>query len=163
MKENYSNQFPIRADVRESVNQVICRAAQENGYEVVEIKYFKEYKHPSLTIFVWKKGGIEIDDLETVHNAISSELDMYESDFPDQYTLNISSPGLDREIVDEDDYRRNLDEVIEIYYQDGDKKCKTHGTLKDYEGDVVTLVTKNNKEEKINKNKINKVLPYIEF
>ena len=55
MKENYSNQFPIRADVRESVNQVICRAAQENGYEVVEIKYFKEYKHPSLTVFVWKK------------------------------------------------------------------------------------------------------------
>ncbi len=163
MKENYSNGFPIRADVRESVNEVIVRAAQDNGYEVVEIKYFKEYKHPSLTVFVWKKGGIEIDDLETVHNAISAELDCFESDFPDQYTLNVSSPGLDREIVDDDDFRRNLDEVIEISYQDGEKKLKTHGKLIAYDNESVTIVTKNNKEEIINKKNINKVLPYIEF
>ena len=163
MKETYNAQFPIREDVRVAVNEVICRIAQTNGYEVVEIKYFKEYKHPSLTVFVWKKGGIEIDDLETVHNAISTELDCFESDFPDQYTLNVSSPGLDREIVDDDDYRRNLDEVIDISYQDGEKKCKTHGTLISYDSESVTIVTKNNKEEKINKNKINKVLPYIEF
>ena len=164
MKETYSAQFPIREDVRATVNEVICRIANDNGYEVVEIKYFKEYKHPSLTIFVWKKGGIQIDDLEEVHNAISSELDLYEADFPSEYQLNISSPGLDREIVDDDDYRRNLGEIIEISYDNNGKKEKIHGELKAYTGEDVTILSgKNNKEITINKTKINKVLPYIAF
>ncbi len=164
MKETYSTQFPIREDVRVSVNEVICRIAETNGYEVVEIKYFKEYKHPSLTIFVWKKGGIQIDDLEVLHNAVSDELDLYEADFPSEYQLNISSPGLDRPIVDDDDYRRNLGEVIEIFYEENGKKEKIHGELKAYTSDDVTIIGgKNKKEITINKTKINKVLPYIEF
>ena len=64
MKETYSTQFPIREDVRVSVNEVICRIAETNGYEVVEIKYFKEYKHPSLTIFVWKRHRISVSRLQ---------------------------------------------------------------------------------------------------
>ncbi len=164
MKETYNAQFPIREDVRVAVNEVICRIAQTNGYEVVEIKYFKEYKKCSLTVYVWKKGGIQIDDLEVVHQAISDELDLYESDFPAEYQLNISSPGLDRAIEDEDDYRRNLGEVIEITYDNNGKKAKIHGELAAYtDEDVTILCGKDKKETKINKTKINKVFPYIEF
>jgi len=162
MKETYSEQFPIRADIRQTINEVICRIVSENGYETVEIKYFKEYKHPSLTIYVWKKGGIEIDDLETVHNAISSELDLYDTEFPNQYTLNISSPGLDRPIEDDDDYRRNLGEEIEVTYKEDNKREKLHGILEKFnEENIIIKTTK--KEQTITKNKIIKVLPYIKF
>ena len=89
---------------------------------------------------------------------------MYEADFPSEYQLNISSPGLDRPIVDDDDYRRNLGEVIEIFYEENGKKEKIHGELKAYTSEDVTIIGgKNKKEITINKTKINKVLPYIEF
>lgn len=83
-------------------------------------------------------------------------LDKFDGDFPEKYTLNISSVGLDRPIVTDDDFRRNLDEEII------DSIVKKYGVLVKYDDENVVLKNAKN-EEFVIKRKGNKFEPYIRF
>ena len=49
--------------------------------ELVEVRYFKQYGTPVVELLLWKKDGISLNDCEAVHNAVSNELDNYDSLF----------------------------------------------------------------------------------
>lgn len=142
-------------------NAIIDCINQFEGMELVEIRYFKEFGKFNLTVFIWKKEGITLDDCENVHKLISDKLDEYQDMFLDEYVLNVSSPGLDREIKSNDDLRRALDTEIQIIK---DKK-KSHGVLKSFDDDNITILSGDNldKERTILRNKITKIQPYIRF
>lgn len=131
------------------------------GTEVVEIKYSVEYGAPNLTVYLWSKAGIDLNACETAHNLISSALDKYDDFFPSTYVLNVSSQGLDRKIVTDDDFRRALDTEIEVIAENG----KSHGVLKSYDENSFTIITsgKTAKEKNILRNSTVKVQPYIRF
>ena len=71
--------------------------ARELGVELYEV-VFKQGKHPSLTIFLdtEKEGGIDLNTCEAFHNAADPVLDELDPTYGQPYTLNVSSPGLDR-------------------------------------------------------------------
>lgn len=133
-----------------------------NGTECVEIKCFFEYGKPNVTVFIWKREGIALDDCEAVHNLISDELDRYEDKFPDEYVLNVSSSGLDRKIVSKDDFRRALDTEIEIVNTD---KKKQHGVLVAFDEESITVNKGGNNPQNIKflRKNITAVQPYIRF
>lgn len=148
-------------DARLVIEKAITDAVSSvNGVEVVEIRYSTEYGKENLTVFIWSKEGIDLDACETVHNAVSDALDAHEALFPEDYVLNVSSSGLDRPIVSDDDFRRALGTEVEII---ADKK-KSHGVLTAYDADTATLLTdgKTKKEITFTRNNI-KAKPYIRF
>ena len=104
---------------------------------------------------------ITLDDCEKVHGAVSDALDTVAELFPDDYILNVSSSGLDRPIVTDDDFRRALGTEIEAITPD----CTFRGTLTGYTAEDFTIVTlgKYEKEKTINRNNKTKVQPYIGF
>lgn len=126
------------------------------GYELVDIEYSEMYKSLQVFVLIWKKEKIQFEDCEKVHPLISEMLDKFDGDFPEQYTLNISSVGLDRPIVTDDDFRRNLDEEII------DSIVKKYGVLVKYDDENVVLKNAKN-EEFVIKRKGNKFEPYIRF
>lgn len=153
--------------VSEKVESEVCEMAQKavesfDGTELVDVSFYKQYGKLNVEVFLWKKEGISLNDCETVHNALSSMLDAIEDDFADDYVLNVSSSGLDRKIVSDDDYRRALDTEIECV---DDKKNKTHGILVAYDSDNVTLKTEGKKPQNItlSRKTLTKVQPYIRF
>ena len=115
----------VSAEAAELIEKSITEVVEANGYELVEIKYFKEYGRYNLTVFIWSKDGVDLNGCETVHNALDPIMDKYEELFPEEYVLNVSSSGLDRPIVTMDDFRRALDTEIEVK----DEKGKRHGKL----------------------------------
>ena len=129
-------------------------------YEVVEIKYSKEYGKFNLTVYLWSKDGIDLNVCESVHNALNVVLDKYEELFPEEYILNVSSSGLDRPIVTMDDFRRAIGTEIEV--KDG--KTKHHGVLLFHTEDsfVIRTTDKNSKEITLTKENV-KIQPYIRF
>ncbi len=133
-----------------------------DGAELVDLTFYKQYGKLNVEAFLWKKAGISLDDCEKVHNALSSLLDTVEDEFSDDYVLNVSSSGLDRKIVSDDDFRRALDTEIECF--DSQKK-KLHGVLVDYDADSITLKTDGNKPKEITltRKSLTKVQPYISF
>ncbi|MDE5600892.1 MAG: ribosome maturation factor RimP, partial [Clostridia bacterium] len=127
--------------------------------ELVEVRYFKQYGSNTVELLIWKKSGISLNDCEDVHNLVSDELDKLDDLFSTAYTLNISSLGLDRKIVTDDDFRRALGTEIECVSVD---KKKTVGVLDAYDGDSITVLAGTQKKT-ILRNNLTKVQPYVRF
>ncbi len=139
--------------------------AESMGYEIVEVNFSKEYRKLNLNFFIYKKGGVDLNDCENFSNALDSLLEELADKFPSDYVLNVSSPGLDRPIVSDDDFRRALDTEIEVFIND-DKKEAVRGKLKAYDTEKIT-VSENKKgqikEINILRQNIRKAQPWIKF
>ena len=153
----------LSEDARSKIEKLVEDAVASLGadYETVEIRYTKEYGKFNLTVFIWHPNEVTLDDCEKVHGAVSDALDTVAELFPDDYILNVSSSGLDRPIVTDDDFRRALGTEIEAITPD----CTFRGTLTGYTAEDFTIVTlgKYEKEKTINRNNKTKVQPYIGF
>ena len=153
----------LSEDARSKIEKLVEDAVASLGadYETVEIRYTKEYGKFNLTVFIWHPDEVTLDDCEKVHGAVSDALDTVAEIFPDDYILNVSSSGLDRPIVTDDDFRRALGTEIEAITPD----CTFRGTLTGYTAEDFTIVTlgKYEKEKTINRNNKTKVQPYIGF
>ncbi len=153
----------LSEDARSKIEKLVEDAVASLGadYETVEIRYTKEYGKFNLTVFIWHPDEVTLDDCEKVHGAVSDALDTVAELFPDDYILNVSSSGLDRPIVTDDDFRRALGTEIEAITPD----CTFRGTLTGYTAEDFTIVTlgKYEKEKTINRNNKTKVQPYIGF
>ena len=139
--------------------------AESMGYEIVEVNFSKEYRKLNLNFFIYKKGGVDLNDCENFSNALDSLLEELADKFPSDYVLNVSSPGLDRPIVSDDDFRRALDTEIEVFIND-DKKEAVRGKLKAFDTEKIT-VSENKKgqikEINILRQNIRKAQPWSKF
>jgi len=84
--------------IEQSVLELVSPIAMQKGCEVVAVEYKKQVDGMHLVVFIDKKGGVTLDDCELVHNAIDQPLDDLDPTNGASYILNVSSPGLDRDI-----------------------------------------------------------------
>lgn len=154
----------MSAELAQKVKDLALSAVQNagDGIELVDVSFYKQYGKLTIEAFLWKKEGIDLDDCEKVHNLLSASLDELEDDFADDYVLNVSSSGLDRKIVTDDDYRRALDTEIECIDA---QKNKTHGVLISFDNENVVVRTdgKKPKDITLKRNLLTKVQPYVRF
>jgi len=149
--------------ISEIVQEFLTPIVEELGYEIVEVEFVKKYNGDNLTIFIDKVGGIAIEDCEKVHNAIDLPLDELNPTNDKPYTLNVSSPGIDRPIVTDKDYNRNMGEILEIkLFQAINKKKTFVGTLVRFSTEEVVLSI-DDSEVIIDRKLISKATKYIEF
>jgi ribosome maturation factor RimP len=85
--------------------RLIQEVAESQGYELVDVEFKGAGKSSVLRIFVDKPGGISHRDCELVSEQVGTVLDV-EDLIPFSYTLEVSSPGLDRKLAKESDYAR---------------------------------------------------------
>lgn len=149
--------------ITDKVQEALEPIVNELGYDIVEVEYAKKVDGYNLTVFIDSKNGISLDDCEKVHNAIDEPLDELDPTNGESYTLNVSSPGLDRPLKTDKDFERNLGNTLEVSLYAAVKKCKNFvGELVSFDENSITIKTK--KEEiKFEKSSIAKVCKYIEF
>lgn len=117
---------------RYEIEQEIKKYVEKNGMELVDIDVSRK-NNPHIQIYIWKEDGISVDDCQLISREIDQKvpLDDY---FPDKYNLEVSSPGLDRKLVNKDDYRRNIGNDIELRtYAAVDGSQEFYGILKDFD------------------------------
>jgi len=85
--------------------QLIQQVVESQGYELVETEFKGTGKSSLLRVFIDKPAGISHHDCELVSEQVGTVLDV-EDLIPSSYTLEVSSPGLDRKLVKESDYTR---------------------------------------------------------
>ena len=89
------------AGVAETVRQLCEPVAEELGLWIWDVEFVKEGARKVLRITIDSEEGVNIDDCEKMHRAIDPILD--EADpIEEQYYLEVSSPGLERELKNED-------------------------------------------------------------
>ena len=90
---------------RDRIRQLIEGVVEGQGYEFVDMEFKGGGKNSILRIFIDKPAGVSHRDCELVSEQVGTVLDV-EDVIPFKYTLEISSPGLDRKLVRESDYTR---------------------------------------------------------
>ncbi|WP_442771643.1 ribosome maturation factor RimP [Paenirhodobacter enshiensis] len=113
------------------------------GFELVRLR-LQGGRHPLLQIMADRpEGGIDVDDCAAISTAVSAVLDV-EDPIEDKYTLEVSSPGIDRPLTRLKDFDlwEGYEARIETSEQiDGRKRFK--GVLRGTEGDEVLLEIEN--------------------
>lgn len=131
------------------------------GIEIVDAEW--NGRENSLTVFIETENGVDLDTCERFHNAIMDPIDELDPTFGAPYTLNVSSPGLDRAFTTERDFERNTGKEVEVrLFAPLKGKKFIEGYMTAYDDNSVTVKT--DKEElKISRNKIAKINKAIKF
>ena len=146
----------------EELRGLLVSIAQPMGIEVVDVE-FKMSKNPSLTVFIDTEDGVDLDTCEKYHNAIDAPLDEFDFTFGASYTLNVSSPGLDRPLKTPRDFDRHLGEDMEIRFYAPEKGKKYfEGKLVGYDENNV-IIEMDGTEKKIPLSKIAKMNVAVKF
>jgi ribosome maturation factor RimP len=133
-----------KVDVASKTTEIAERLLTSLGLELVEIEYKREGRDMVLRLFVDKEGGVTLDDCATVSRELSEILDV-EDFIRDRYTLEVSSPGLNRPLKKTADYERYRGRLVkvrtyELLADDAGNRRKTFlGELLGLEDDCVRL------------------------
>ena len=148
------------------INEIIdfCKEyADSVGVKVVDVE-FKQGKNPTMTIFIDKDGGVDLDSCEAFHRAIYEPIDELDPTFGAQYTLNVSSLGADRPFKTDDDFNSHIGKMVEVkLYASIQGKKAYDGVLESYDGSKITLRVNSKTLFTIDLKSIVKINEYIDF
>ena len=145
----------------EEIYEAVKGTAESMDIEIVEIVF--DNKSHALTIFIETENGVDLDTCEKFHKAIDGVIDELDPSYGEPYTLNVSSPGLDRPFKTARDFERNLQKEVEVkLYAPLKGKKFIEGFLTDFDENSVTVKTET-EEIKISLNKIAKINKAIKF
>jgi ribosome maturation factor RimP len=125
--------------VLERVRGIAQRVTEDQGFELVDVELKRSRGGHLVRLYVDKEGGIGLEDLQSVSQEVSAILDASDP-IPSSYTLEVSSPGLDRPLLREEDYRRFLGRLAKLSsYGLVDGRRHWTGRLVSVDAGVVTL------------------------
>ena len=100
-------------DALEAVQAVAARVAAARGDELVDVELKRQRDGAIVRLYLDRPGGISLDELTAVSEEVSAVLDV-EDPIASAYTLEVSSPGLDRPLESEADFRRSLGQLARL-------------------------------------------------
>ncbi len=113
------------------IYEMVKPIADELNYEIYHIEYVKENGEYYLRIYIEKEGGITLNDCEALSRRVSDIMDEKDP-IEEAYFLEVSSPGLNRNLFTESHYKRFVGREIMVKLTkaiDGKKNIK--GILKE--------------------------------
>ena len=130
----------------EQIRAIAERVAASRGLTVWEIQSRREAPGHVVRVFIDRPGpaataeeSVSIEDCEQVNREMSTILDV-EDPLPFAYTLEVSSPGLDRPLRGEDDYRRFAGRLAKVVVSEAvDNQKAFEGRLRGLDSGEVLL------------------------
>ena len=126
------------SDVSEQIGQILSPILESMGLSLWEMEFHKQGPQWLLRIYIDREaGGVTLNDCETVSRDLSAALDVEDS-IPHAYTLEVSSPGLDRTLTKPEHFVRFTGSMVKIKtYQPVDGQKVFRGKLLGLSGDTV--------------------------
>lgn len=140
----------------EQVRAIAERVAASRGLEIWDIQSRREAGGHVVRVFIDRPGpsaspeeSVSIEDCEQVNREIGTILDV-EDPLPFAYTLEVSSPGLDRPLRGEHDYRRFAGRRAKVVVKEAvDNQKAFDGRLRGVEGEHVLLEAPNGRMHRL--------------
>jgi len=128
--------------VTEVVEELAEPIFQELGLELVEIEFVKEGKSWFLRVYIDKDNGVDIEDCGLVSEKLSEKLDELDP-IPQNYFLEVSSPGAERPLKKDKDFQKAIGKNVFIKtYEPFDGEKSFEGTLLEFDGQHVKIEMK---------------------
>jgi ribosome maturation factor RimP len=125
--------------VTTAVSQLVEPLCATLGLELVDITYGKEGNRSILRILIDKPGGITLDDCQLLTHKLNPLLDAADP-IPGAYSLQVSSPGLDRPLKKEADFHRFAGRKIRLRLRTAFNSQRAfQGTLIGWQNDCIVM------------------------
>ena len=106
------------------IEQILKKDISSFGCDIWGVEFSGKITNQTLRVFIDKDSGISIDDCEAVSKHISKVLES-EEEIGDDYSLEVSSPGLDRRFFKDSQYNYYLGHILKVKFLDNDGKFMT--------------------------------------
>lgn len=137
-------------ELEDKIKKLLLPLIEKEGFDLVDLE-LKGFGHRSiLRVYVDRAGGITLNECAKLSEKLSDYLDL-EDLIPHRYTLEVSSPGLDRPLISEGDFKRKIGEEVKVFLKSPlEEKIEFEGKIVDFQDKKVFL----------NKGKEIKVIPF---
>lgn len=97
----------------EKIRSLAAEVAGDYSFELFDVTIFGRGRRSLVRVSIDKEGGVTLDDCETFSRKLEALMDI-EDPIAGPYTLEVSSPGLDRPLKGINDFRKNIGRLIRI-------------------------------------------------
>ena len=124
-----------RLEIEERVEKLLEPILKELGLQLYDVEWLSSGRHNYLRIFIDKPGGVTIRDCERVSQEIGDILDV-EDFIHVSYYLEVSSPGLTRELKKPRHYVKSIGELVKVILKEPlSGRTELEGIIKDADED----------------------------
>ena len=151
-----------------SIVQKVKSIAQvkDSNYSLYDVEYVKEGSDYFLRVYFDKDGGLSLDDCVLLSEKLAEELDK-EDFISDKYYLEVSSPGIERDLRDLEEISNSVGKHVYIKtYEKIDNQKEFYGDILSVDGDEITIEYKDKarvKKSVVKYEKIAKIRLAVKF
>lgn len=150
--------------VKDIVAELLVDFLAENDLELFNVEFVKEGRERFLRVYIDKPERpdgedeyVDIEECEKVSRFLSDRLDE-EDPIAENYMLEVSSPGLDRPLIKEDDYRRYAGRLVDVkLYKAIDNRKQFSAELVGLNDGIVSFIDEKNQNFEIPFDQISKI------
>jgi len=130
----------VREDLTARLDALLAPEAERHGFELVAVEVAGGQGKPIVRVFLDRENGIDLDAICEANEWVSSSLDV-EDPIPGPYTLEVSSPGVDRPLRTASDFERFKGFVAVLKTRPLDGRTRFSGRIHAIENDTIVLDT----------------------
>ncbi|MCW8901124.1 MAG: ribosome maturation factor RimP [Gammaproteobacteria bacterium] len=124
---------------QDKLTQLLRPAVEGLGYELVGIEHLPMGKQTLLRIYIDSSDGITVEDCSRVSHQVSGVLDV-EEPIKGQFTLEVSSPGIDRPLFNFEQFEQFVGSKVKLkLYHAIEGKRKITGIIESIDGDDINI------------------------
>ncbi|MCK4865818.1 MAG: ribosome maturation factor RimP [Gammaproteobacteria bacterium] len=124
---------------QDKLTELLRPAVEGLGYELVGIEHLPMGKHTVLRIYIDSNDGITVNDCSQVSHQVSGVLEV-EEPIKGQFTLEVSSPGIDRPLFNFEQFKQFVGSKVKIkLYHAIEGKRKITGLIEGIEGEDINV------------------------
>jgi len=128
----------VAGRIEAEVEKIVEELLENTALELVAVDYVKE-RDWYLRVFIDKEGGVDLDDCQDLSRKLEELLDAQDL-IKTSYILEVSSPGLDRELKKPRDFQREMGKDIDVsLFAPLDGKKVVTGPLSAYDGETINV------------------------
>ena len=123
--------------LKEAILKLIDETAGRLGYQVYDAGVLLKGLNSKIVVKIDCRAGIAHQDCERFSKELAAGLD--DAELLPNYSIEVSSPGLDRAVSTADDFSRFAGSPVKVVYQDGGDRKVVKGVIGAASGDAVTV------------------------
>jgi ribosome maturation factor RimP len=149
--------------ITDQISQLVTPAVEAQGFFLEEVQLVSPGKHRIVTCIVDGETSLNMDQVTGVSRAISELLDeaAFMGDAP--FTLEVTSPGVDRPLTQPRHFRKNVDRLLKVVKIDGDVVTGRICSSSDLGVTLTVVEKKETKEVSVKLSEIKRATVEIEF
>jgi ribosome maturation factor RimP len=147
----------MRQELLDQIWDAADRVARGTGVDIADIEFLGGGRHRVLRLFIDKDGGVSLEDCEKVSTALEAVLDEADLIPGGEYTLEVSSPGVERKLSRPRDFEKSVGKKVKVVVREPVAGATTWiGMLQAFTGEVLTVETADGKTAQIPLDRVKK-------